>query len=221
MKGICIKKKKVRYFFLNYYAVNTNEETLQHYGVLGMKWGVIRWRKNLESAHKKGNVDKAVKSVEKLQKHKSKIEKKISKYDKELLELKEEATKNQDKRKKISKYEYKVAKNNLKSARTDNESKQEKLANKNVRLNAKIATLENEIKETELAISDLEITKSLYSDYLSMADESLSTTGKDYVRALTIAENAENFDEVHDNDSNVEQMAMSIYLERWADENTR
>lgn len=171
-------------FFLNYYAVNTDEETLQHYGVKGMRWGVIRWRKKLESAHEKGDTEKAIKAVQKLQKHKQKITNKISDYNEELLEWKEEATKNQSKRDKISRLEYKVAKNNLKSVRTDDEAKQERLSNKNIRLNAKIATLQNEIKETEEAISDLTITRDLYSEWLSLVDESLSTTGKKYVKEL-------------------------------------
>lgn len=178
---------------MQYYAINNKSEAfdLKHYGVLGMKWGVIRWRKNLESAHKTGNTDKAIKSVKKLEKHKTKIINKMDEYDKQLLKLKQEATKHQKKREKIANYEYKIAKNTLKSIKSDDDKKQEKLANKNIRLNSKIATLQNEIKETEDAIQDLTVTKSLFSDYLSMIDESLSTTGKEYVKMLQKQEEEE------------------------------
>lgn len=62
-----------------------NDNYLQHYGVMGMRWGIRRAEKTLSSS--KSTAEKKQKAVESLKKHREKATKKIDKLQKSHVKL--------------------------------------------------------------------------------------------------------------------------------------
>lgn len=71
---------------MNYYYTPSqlNDDELQHYGVVGMRWGIRRATKKLAKADTDKKREKAVAS---LNKHKEKATKKIAKLEKKYVKL--------------------------------------------------------------------------------------------------------------------------------------
>lgn len=91
-----------------YYGNYSSENYLRHYGVLGMKWGVIRSLKSWNNATDKASKVKAANS---LQKHHNKITSKITTLDAKTKKLGQKKFKFETKTKpKIAKYSTKAIK---------------------------------------------------------------------------------------------------------------
>ena len=65
-------------------------ENLQHYGVLGMKWGIRRARRSLSRASTK---EESRRAISKLETHRGKINKKINRYQSENVTLRKKSDK--------------------------------------------------------------------------------------------------------------------------------
>lgn len=74
----------------SYMSTDYMSENLQHYGVLGMKWGVRRARRSLSRASTK---EESRRAISKLETHRGKINKKINRYQSENVTLRKKSDK--------------------------------------------------------------------------------------------------------------------------------
>lgn len=96
-----------------YVSTDETSAALQHYGVLGMKWGVHRARRALSRATAK---EEATRAISSLNTHRSKAGEKLSKYKAKDTKLQKKVDKfSTNKDVKAAKYNYKSAKNKRKS----------------------------------------------------------------------------------------------------------
>lgn len=158
-----------------------DSETLQHYGVKGMKWGIRRARKSIDRATVR---EQLWDTADSLEYHKAKTTKKIAKLEKK-------GTKYQ------SVYEKRVERDAQKSARL--ETKSAKLKRKATRrfitdgrskellldaqkLDAKVSTLDARVKSAKAKIDKNQIMLDTFKKGLKDIDDLLVETGKKYVK---------------------------------------
>lgn len=157
------------------------ENTLCHYGVLGMKWGIHRALNVLQSS--KASVEQKEKAMRSLDKHYGKISAKIDKHNKKSLALNTAYFIKQNKADdKVGKYKQKVAKETFKAeykSRTQNSY--EKHKQKAVKLQYKISSLEARAEEGHRKVERNARILSMYKDGLNTIKASRVKYGKELV----------------------------------------
>lgn len=164
-----------------------DSETLQHYGVKGMKWGVHRARKKISKATTREDLDKATSS---LKKHRDKTSAAIEKLEKKNVKdiavyekrVKRDAEKS-------AKLERKAAKKKRKAAGhfiTNGRSKE--LLYEAQKLDAKISTLDARVKKAEVKVKKNQIMMDAFNRGLKDIDAALVEAGKKYTNLPTAAE---------------------------------
>lgn len=178
----------------SYMSTDYMSENLQHYGVLGMKWGVHRARRSLSRASTKEESKKAISSLET---HRGKINKKINKYQSSNKTLQKKSDKRAkgkdvkaakysrkaaDKRVKANKYERKAGR------RFTSEARGVKMLSKADKLNRSARVLElkaNQIKtksdsiKAKIAKNDAMIRT--YNSGLNDIDAAIKDYGRAYI----------------------------------------
>lgn len=135
-------------------------DSLEHYGVLGMKWGIRRDKKRLSSSDTKEARDKAVSS---LTKQREKASKKVSKLESQHTKLERN----------IEKRDIKAAKLNKKAA---------KLNKKSVKLEMKASKLTTKSAKVKKAIHENERLTKTFNQGINEIDAALITEGKRYIK---------------------------------------
>lgn len=171
----------------SYMSTDYMSENLQHYGVLGMKWGVRRARRSLSRASTKEESKKAISSLES---HRGKINKKISKYQSSNATLQKKSDKRAKgkdvkaaKRVKANKYERKAGR------RFTSEARGAKMLSKADTLNRRAKVLElkaNQIKtksdSIKAKIASNEAMIRTYNSGLNDIDAAIKDYGRAYIK---------------------------------------
>ena len=167
-------------------------DELQHYGVMGMRWGVRRASKVLSSSKSsQGKRDKAISSLEK---HKSKTTAKIASLEKKRTKLDDNLRKSTEKdmtkatklEKKAAKLDQKIAKNQRKAGGMfTSQKKAEKLLSeanvmqaKSTKLHTKAKTLTTKYESAKAKVDANESMQKAFKQGLSSIDKALVEAGK-------------------------------------------
>lgn len=167
---------------MSQYHTDQNSE-LKHYGVKGMRWGVIRAKKQLAKATTKEERDKAVAS---LQKHKAKGQSKVAKLKTKQAKLEkkaEKATAAMDKN--AATYRSVSAHYKLRASRralTDfGVARQQKSMRRAMKYEAMADRLEARAKMAENAVKKNKRMQELFETEISNIDKTLTSKGRKYV----------------------------------------
>ena len=156
------------------------QNELQHYGVLGMKWGITRAKKKLARASTPEKRDKAIAS---LNKHRAKATKKVSKLEKKRPDLQEEYDRSIIKTDvKVSKLEQKQAKLARKANRLfTSDRKAAKLLAKHQVMEMKIKDLKVQSNKAKTDMAKNEKMIEIFNRGISEIDETLVKSGRKYI----------------------------------------
>ena len=161
--------------------MNQNNEELKHYGVLGMKWGVHRATKRLNSAKTPEDRKKA---LAKLDKHRGKITKKLTSLNNESDKLEKQkfnvVTKTDVK---SAKLQTQINRLNKKAAGVfTSENKAMKLTMKANKLNVKLNELTAYSNEVKAKVEKNKAMKETFNRTLNEVDSILLANGKKYMK---------------------------------------
>lgn len=170
----------------NYYAIDLKTDEVQHYGVKGMKWGVIHNTKKVIKAAKKYNANKNAdtlytlgKAVYKTNKTKAKIVKASNKNSKRLTKY---ATKKASLNKKygnrVSKYTIQSAKYTNKAYRTSNQRKYNKYMAKKNKADYKLNKIKSKTVKTDSKYDTASFLDKTYNMYLSEINQTYAKVGE-------------------------------------------
>ena len=156
-----------------------SDETLQHYGVAGMHWGVRRAAKALSTSTTSEGHDKAVSS---LNKHRTKASKKIEQLSSQRNKLEKKRTKQ------IMKSDIKSVKMNQKATRLrskefgllSTKKRNDKLDYKARKLDIKASKLINKANATKAKIAKNQKMQDMFSKGIDNIDRTLSDNGKNW-----------------------------------------
>lgn len=155
-------------------------DELQHYGVLGMKWGVRRASRNLSSATTREQRDKAVAS---LQKHRTKGEAKVQKLEKRHVKLEK------DVERAITKSDTKASEIARKAAHKRNKAygtfvskrRSDKLLFKANKLDAKANNLKALSEDAKAKLAKNEKMTEMFNREIKNIDNALLDKGRRYI----------------------------------------
>lgn len=161
------------------YTPDTSNE-LTHYGVKGMKWGVRRNTKRLNSSDSATRA----KAAGSLQKHREKASNEIAKLKKSNVKLDKRASDNIAKLEpKIAKLERKSAKLKLKAGKAFYTSTSSKRLHKSAKLDLKVAKLKESAAKTKAKIEKNQSMIKMFEKGISDIDSAMATRGEEYVKA--------------------------------------
>ena len=160
------------------------ENELYHYGVLGMKWGVRRARKELHESDRTGNKSAREHAITSLSAHRDKINKKLTSLDKKSADLEAKRYKQVTKTApKIAKLERKSAKLRYKAGKAVYTSTSNKRLHKSAKLDYKVSKLNKISAKTQAKIEKNERLKNIYKESLNEINRELVSRGQDFMNA--------------------------------------
>lgn len=169
---------------LDYRATPTPpaDDTLEHYGVKGMRWGVRRAKKQLSKASSKEAHDKAIST---LNKHRQKGEAKIKKLSGKAAALEKQRDKQ------IVKDDVKAAELHQKALKTrDKMGKRRVSTEKAIKLQIKADALDARAERiranselTKRQIEQNHTMQKAFKEQISLIDETIAEEGKRYLKA--------------------------------------
>jgi hypothetical protein len=155
-------------------------DELQHYGVLGMKWGVRRASRNLSSATTREQRDKAIASLEK---HKAKGTAKVQKLEKQHVKLQKKVERA------ITKSDTKASDISIKAAHTRNKAygtfvtrgRSDRLLYKANKLDAKANNLKALSEDAKARLAKNEKMTEMFNREIKNIDQALVDKGRRYI----------------------------------------